>query len=103
MVLATDVANRLPEYATLLAIGYSRGYLASIVMTQAVVLSMLGILVAWGAAEVLYRLTSAYSNIPLSMESGRVFLVCTLGLTMCCISGLLAIRKLWKAEPASLF
>ncbi|MEZ6137374.1 MAG: FtsX-like permease family protein [Pirellulaceae bacterium] len=103
MVLSTDVANRLPEYATLLAIGYSRLYLASIVMTQAIVLSLLGFLAAWAAAELLYRLTTAYSNIPLIMEPLRIASVGGLGLLMCCTSGLFALRKLWKAEPASLF
>ncbi len=103
MVLSTDVANRLPEYATLLAIGYSRGYLASIVMTQALVLSVLGFLSAWGIAEILYRVTSTVSAIPLNMTSTRVIQVAVLGVFMCCLSGLLALRKLWKAEPASLF
>ena len=103
MILSTDVANRLPEYATLLAIGYSRRYLASIVMTQAIVLSVLGFGVAWALAEILYRLTFAFSNIPLVMNPTRVLLVSLLGLLMCCFSGLLALRKLWKAEPASLF
>lgn len=103
MVLATDVANRLPEYATLLAMGYSRIYLASIVMTQAIVLSVLGFVVAWGIAEVLYSLTSYASGIPLLMNARRVWIVAGLGLMMSCLSGLLALRKLWKAEPASLF
>ncbi len=103
MVLATDVANRLPEYATLLAIGYSRTYLASIVMTQAIVLCVLGFAAAWGIAEVLYRVTYNFSGIPLMMNPFRVCLVALLGLVMSCGSGLLALRKLWKAEPASLF
>lgn len=103
MVLATDVANRLPEYATLLAMGYSRKYLASIVMTQAVTLCCCGFLVAWGAAELLYRLTSYLSGIPVAMNPERVVSVLAMGLAMSCCSGLLALRKLWKAEPASLF
>jgi putative ABC transport system permease protein len=103
MVLSTDVANRLPEYATLLAMGYSRFYLAGIVMTQAIVLNAFGFLAAWGCAEILYRITYSFSGIPLSMNLLRVGLVAVLGLLMCCVSGLLALRKLWKAEPASLF
>lgn len=103
MVLATDVANRLPEYATLLAMGYSRKYLASIVMTQAITLSCCGFLVAWGAAELLYRLTSYLSGIPVAMNVERVVSVLAMGLAMSCCSGLLALRKLWKAEPANLF
>lgn len=103
MVLATDVANRLPEYATLLAMGYSRKYLASIVMTQAVALCFCGFLVSWGGAESLYRLTSYMSGIPIAMNLERVVSVLGMGLAMSCCSGLLALRKLWKAEPASLF
>jgi putative ABC transport system permease protein len=103
MVLSTDVANRLPEYATLLAMGYSRAYLASVVMTQAVALCLFGFFFAWGAAELLYALTSWASEIPIAMTSTIVILVGLLGLVMCCGSGLLALRKLWKAEPASLF
>lgn len=103
MVLSTDVANRLPEYATLLAMGYSRKYLASIVMTQAIVLCGLGFLTAWGVAEVLYWVTYHFSGIPMTMDMGRVVKVSILGLVMCCVSGILALRKLWKAEPASLF
>lgn len=103
MVLATDVASRLSEYATLLAMGYSRVYLASVVMTQAMVLSIGGFAMAWGAAEILYRLTSTASGIPVSMNFGRVVLVALLGIVMCLVSGFLALRKLWKAEPANLF
>ncbi len=103
MVLATDVTDRLPEYATLLAVGYSRLYLASLVMTQAVVLSLLGFSVAWVLAELLYRVATEFSGIPMAMNSGRVILVFVLGQAMCCFSGLLALRKLWKAEPANLF
>lgn len=103
MVLATDVANRLPEYATLLAMGYSRFYLASIVMTQAMVLCTLGFMAAWGVAELLYRLTYSVSGIPLMMNPMRVVWVALLGIGMSLMSGLLALRKLWKAEPANLF
>ncbi|MFK7734617.1 MAG: ABC transporter permease [Pirellulaceae bacterium] len=103
MVLSTDVANRLPEYATLMAMGYSRGYLVGIVMTQAVVLCACGFVTAWIGAEGLYRATSSFSGIPLIMDAFKITQVGVLGLVMCCVSGMLALRKLWKAEPASLF
>ncbi|MEM8735607.1 MAG: ABC transporter permease [Planctomycetota bacterium] len=103
MVLSTDVANRLPEYATLMAMGYSRVYLVGIVMTQALVLCAAGFLTALIAAVGLYRLTSTFSGIPLTMDQYKIIQVAVLGVVMCCASGLLALRKLWKAEPASLF
>ena len=46
-VLSSDVANHLPEYATLKAMGYSGNYLASVVLQQAVALAVLGFLPAW--------------------------------------------------------
>jgi putative ABC transport system permease protein len=103
MVLATDVTEKLPEYATLLAVGYSRAYLARIVMGQAFLLACLGFAAAWMLAEIVYLITSSLSGIQLTMEPSRILVVFSLGLTMCCISGLLALRQLWKAEPANLF
>ncbi len=103
MVLSTDVANRLPEYATLLAMGYSRTYLATVVMTQALALSLLGYVTAVAAAYGLFNLTSWASQIPITMTFSIIYYVAVLGVFMCCCSGMLALRKLWQAEPASLF
>lgn len=103
MVLATDVTDRLPEYATLLAIGYSYRYLCTVVLSQAVTLGICGFLLAWGVSEVLYRVTAEASGIPISMNPGRIVFVGLLGIVVCLVSGTLALRKLWKAEPASLF
>jgi putative ABC transport system permease protein len=103
MVLATDVTERLPEYATLLAVGYSRLFLARLVMTQAIVLALLGFIFAWILAVLFYRGATSFSGIPMAMDTPRVVIVFVLGLAMCCFSGLLALRKLWKAEPANLF
>ncbi len=103
MVLATDVTDRLPEYATLLAIGYSYRYLCAVVLTQAVALGTCGFVLAWAVSEILYRVTESASGIPISMNAGRVMGVGLLGMVVCLVSGTLALRKLWKAEPASLF
>ena len=103
MVLATDVTDRLPEYATLLAMGYSYRYLSSVVLTQAAALGTAGFLLAWMVSEMLYRVTSNMSGIPIAMNNGRIVGVALLGVAVCVISGSLALTKVWKAEPASLF
>jgi len=103
MVLATDVASRLPEYATLKAMGYSPSYLAQTVLQQAWLLSVAGYLPAFCTAMVLYQITSSLSGIPTFMTWERAFGVFGLSLLMCTLAGLLALRKLLKAEPASLF
>ncbi len=65
MVLATDVTDRLPEYATLLAIGYSHRYLCAVVLTQAITLGTCGFLLSWVVSEILYRITEGVSGIRL--------------------------------------
>lgn len=103
MVLATDVTDRLPEYATLLAMGYSYRYLCTVVLTQAIALGVSGFVLAWAVSEILYRVTEGASGIPINMNVGRVTGVALLGITVCLASGALALLKVWKAEPANLF
>jgi len=103
MVLATDVASRLPEYATLKAMGYPPSYLAQTVLRQAWLLSFSGYFPAFLTTMALYQITSSLSGIPTFMTWPRAAGVFGLSLLMCTFAGLLAIRKLLKAEPASLF
>ncbi len=103
MVLATDVASRLPEYATLKAMGYAPGFLAQTVLRQAWLLAVIGYVPAFFIAMALYQITSSLSGIPTFMTWLRAAGVFGLSLLMCTLAGILAVRKLLKAEPASLF
>jgi putative ABC transport system permease protein len=103
MVLATDVANRLPEYATLKAMGYSGRFVANVVLRQAWLLAIFGYIPAVGMAYGLYTITASLAGIPIYMTWQRAIGIAILGVLMCTLSGSLAIRKLWKAEPAELF
>ena len=103
MVLATDVASRLPEYATLKAMGYAPSYLAQTVLRQAWLLAVTGYFPAFLTAMLLYQITSGLSGIPTFMTLQRAGGVFGLSILMCTLAGLLAVRKLLKAEPASLF
>jgi len=103
MILATDVAKRLPEYATLRAMGYPDRHLAGFVLLQAFYLGMFAFFPALLASIGGYFLTEWLANIPIAMNPGRIVLVFCLTLVMCLASGLLALRKLFQAEPASLF
>ena len=103
MVLATDVANRLPEYATLKAMGYSGRFVANVVLRQAWLLAIFGYVPAVVMAAGLYAVTASLAGIPIYMTWQRALGIAVLGVLMCTFSGSLAIRKLWKAEPAELF
>ncbi|MDZ4851064.1 MAG: FtsX-like permease family protein [Pirellulaceae bacterium] len=103
MVLASDVANRLPEYATLKAMGYSSLFVANVVIRQAWLLAIFGYIPAVAMAAGLYYITASLAGIPIYMTWERAIGIGILGIAMCTFSGGLAIRKLWKAEPAELF
>ena len=103
MILANDVSNRLPEYATLQAMGYSHLALARIVIVQSWLLALLSYLPAALTSILLYEITATLSKIPTTMTWERVLGVLGLALAMCTVSGLMAMFRLWKAEPASLF
>jgi putative ABC transport system permease protein len=102
-VMASDIANRLPEFATLKAMGYGPGYIAGVVLQQAVYLALLGfvpgLLIAWG----LYRVTRELAHLPIAMDPGTALFVLGLTVVMCSVSGVLALRKVRQADPADLF
>lgn len=103
MVLSTDVANRLREYATLRAMGYPAIYLGGVVLGQAFWLALLAFFPSLVFSLVFYRVTASLANLPIFMTWERLVFVFLLTQLMCAISGALALRKLWNAEPASLF
>lgn len=103
MVLSTDVSNRLHEYATLRAMGYPGVFLAGTVLRQAFWLALLAFVPALLFSLAFYRITSLLANLPVSMTTDRLLFVFLLTQLMCGLSGALALRKLWNAEPASLF
>lgn len=103
MVLAADVISHLPEYATLKAIGYTDRFLATTLLAQACYLATLALPPATLAALGLYAITSRLAGIEIRMTWEWLVLVTVLAFAMCSLAGWVALRKLAKAEPASLF
>ncbi|WP_153558060.1 FtsX-like permease family protein [Roseimaritima sediminicola] len=103
MVLAADVLAHLPEYATLKAIGYSNGFLGRVLLVQAGLLALFALPPALLAALALYEVTSYFAGVPIRMTGLRIALIACLSILMCSAAGIIALRKLSKAEPANLF
>ena len=99
----TDISEHMPEFATLKAMGYRPSYFWSLILCQSLYLACLGFapgaLVSWG----LYWLLAEASGLIMRMTIERVAFVWLLTVVMCVVSGVLAIRKLFRADPASLF
>ncbi|VTR97665.1 ABC transporter permease DevC [Tuwongella immobilis] len=102
-ILSSDVADHLPEYATLKAMGYSNFYLTGVVLQQAVLLALMGfvpgLIASWG----LYQLLAGMTGLPMELSLGRVSFLLLLTVGMCVISGLLALRKALLVDPAEVF
>jgi putative ABC transport system permease protein len=102
-ILSTDVADHLPEYGTLKAIGYPNHYLSSVVLQEALILAAVGFAVGMPATLGLYRLLTDLTGLPMLMTPGRAGLIVVLTFVMCAASGLLAVRKVKKVDPADVF
>jgi len=99
----TDISEHMPEFATLKAMGYGPMYFWSVVLWQSFYLACLGFLPGIAVSYGLYWLLSESSGLIMAMTFLRIALVWGLTLVMCVASGVLAIRKLFGADPASLF
>ena len=102
-ILFSDVQDHLREYATLKAMGYPHGYLTGVVLREAALLATLGFLPGVAATLWLYGHAGAATRLPIEMSAERMAVVLALAVAMCCVSGVLAIRKLRSADPASVF
>jgi len=102
-ILFSDVQSHLAEYATLKAMGYSQGFLRGLIFKEAVILSLLGFVPALALAMLLYGQAAAATQLPMVMTVERGALVLVMTVVMCCVSGLLAIRKLKGLDPAEVF
>ncbi|MEO0375126.1 MAG: ABC transporter permease DevC [Cyanobacteria bacterium P01_A01_bin.17] len=102
-VLYTDVAEHLPEYATLKAMGYADRALLMVVLQEAVLLAILGFIPGTAASVGVYSLLSYLTKIPLVLRPDVMLQVFLLTFLMCSSAGAIAVRKLKKADPADIF
>ena len=102
-ILYSDVSDHLPEYATLMAMGYRLVGLLGVVAREALILAALGYLPAYVSTQLLYGLVRSGTNLPVAMEPQRALLVFSLILVMCLGSAAVAMRRLADADPAEIF
>lgn len=102
-ILYTEVTNHLPQFATMKAMGFTDGYLLKVVLSQGLILSILGYIPGFLLALVLYRVATVAIQMQFAMTIQRAVMVFTLTMVMCGLSALIAIRKAWTADPADVF
>jgi putative ABC transport system permease protein len=102
-ILYSDVSDHLPEYATLMAMGYRLPSLLGVVAREGLLLASFGYLPAYAAGQGLYWLVRNATQLPVAMNMTRSLTVFTMILVMCMASAALAMRRLADADPAEIF
>lgn len=102
-ILYTDVADHLPEYATLKAMGYADSYLLTVVFQEAIILACIGFLPGLSISLFMYANAARATGLPILMTAARAGTVLILTILMCCLSGSVAVGKLRSADPADIF
>ncbi len=102
-ILYTDVSDHLAEYATLKAMGYKNRFLFSVVIQEALILSVLGYLPGFFLCLFLYNMTRNATSLPVIMTWARGVNVFMMTVIMCVVSGAIAMRKVQAADPADIF
>lgn len=102
-VIFSGISDHLPEYATLKAMGYGPDYFMRLITTEALYLSVMGFIPGTLVSYGLYAWLGNQTGLAMIMDARTLALVFGITVTMCVLSGLLAVRKLLTADPASLF
>lgn len=102
-VLFADISDRLGEFATLKAMGYSNFRLFRVVVMQGVYLAVMGYLAGLAVSLLLFRWVHEATGLPLDLSRNDPFRILVLSVVMCVVSGAYAARKLLSVDPAQLF
>jgi putative ABC transport system permease protein len=100
--LYAATVERLPEYATLAAIGAPNRYLNQIVLRQGLISGLVGYGIGITVAAVTVR-AAASSTASLVLPWQLVIVVGIVAITMCSIASLLAIHKIKRIDPTMVF
>lgn len=100
--LYSSTKDHIHEFATLRALGSSKGYIHKVILAQAGLSAVMGYVLGMSIALVILY-ASRNSSLPLVMTPGLAFWLFALTLFMCAISALSAIIKVTKIDPATVF
>jgi putative ABC transport system permease protein len=102
-VIYSDIADHMAEFATLKAMGYTTRYFILLILTEAVLLAVIGFLPGSAVSAGLYSWLSGKTGLLMVMTLSGLLFVFFTTVAMCVASGMLAVRKLLSADPANLF
>jgi putative ABC transport system permease protein len=102
-VLYSDISDRLPEFATLKAMGYSNFALYRVVLGQAFYLALMGYAAGLVVCYFLFYWVHRMTGLPMDVARTDPYAILLLTVLMCMGSGAYAARRVISADPAQLF
>ncbi len=100
--LYATTMDRLPEYATLRAMGAPNRYLYAVILKQAAISAVFGFAVGMSAVFALV-FTMARSNVAVNMPGWLVVVLGLLTVLMCALGATVSIRRITRIDPTSVF
>lgn len=102
-VLFSEISDRVAEFATLKAMGYSGRSLLRVIVEEGIYLAILGYAFGMAVSLFLAGYLERQTGLNLDVRLGDSLIIFALTVIMCVLSGLLAGRKLSTVDPAELF
>jgi putative ABC transport system permease protein len=102
-VLFNEVVDRLKQYATLKAMGFSGLFLRRVILEQALLLAVVGFAIGLGIALVAYRYIADATSLSLAITPVAALGIFGATAGMCAVAALLAVRRVTAADPAALY
>jgi putative ABC transport system permease protein len=100
--LYASTVDRLPEYATLRAMGAANRYLHAVILKQAAISAVLGFAAGF-AMTLLVVFATSRGNIAVAMPAWLVIVLGALTALMCALGALFSIRRVMRIDPTSVF
>ncbi|MEY2879513.1 MAG: hypothetical protein RLZZ15_1893 [Verrucomicrobiota bacterium] len=101
--LSAEITDRLPEFATMKALGHSAAAVYGVGLRQALLLALAAYGPALALAAILGASLRRASGFPVEMTAARAGFVGLLTLAMCAIAAAFAFHRLRRADPAALY
>ena len=100
--LYSSTKDHLSEFATLRAMGSSNNYIYNVIIYQALLNAVIGFVIAGAIGYVVVRMTER-SALPIMITPWLVAALLLLTIVMCVASGIVAIIRVVRIDPASVF
>jgi len=100
--LYSSTKDHISEFATLRAMGSSNNYIYNVIIYQALLNAVIGFIIAAGIGYEVVRMTEK-SALPIVITPWLIVALFVLTVVMCVASGIVAIIRVVRIDPASVF